>query len=406
MRTGEEVQPARPGATAGTDPGAGTGAVGTAWRPVAAAGVGAFALTAEVSQGPVQPTWWVALDAALGVAAVLLLLHRHRHPVAVAAAVVAVSAFSAAAQGAVLVALVALATTRRWRAVAAVGAGFGAATVVDLLLLGEVTTPRVRADLVLAVLVWLACTATGAYLGSRRDLLTALRDRADAAERATAAERDQARTAERTRIARVLHDVLAHRISLVSMHAGVLAYRRDLPPEEQAATAEVVRDNANLALLELRQVLGVLREPAAGAGPDAPQPTLAAVDDLVADARAAGSDVALDLGDATRARLAQVPAAVGRHAYRVVQEAVTNARKHAAGAPVRVRVDVEQDRVVVEVRNGARPAGAPPAPPGSGMGLVGVDERVRQVGGRLEHGPDASGGYRLRAELPWGEEAG
>ncbi|MCG7286862.1 histidine kinase [Cellulomonas sp. ACRRI] len=369
----------------------------------AAAVLGGLVLALDLSQGP-EPAWRVVVDVAVGVAALALLLRRHQHPVGVAVLVVLASTVSPAVMGAVLLAVVSLATHRRWRSIAAVGGLF-----VVVTLTGAQTSDRAadwRAELALTVAVYGLCAASGAYLGSRRDLETALRERARSAEREQAARVEQAQVAERTRIAREMHDVLAHRIALVSMHAGVLAYRPDLPADERVSTAAVVQENANLALLELRQVLGVLRADGGRAGaPEAPQPTLPDVAALVQGAARGGQDVRLRL-DPEDDWPARVPRTLSRHAYRLVQEGLTNARKHAPGARVDVTLSAAGDgQLVVDVVNGPARAGDP-APPGSGMGLVGAAERARLVGGRLVHGRDGSGGYRLHAELPWqpGEE--
>jgi signal transduction histidine kinase len=219
-------------------------------------------------------------------------------------------------------------------------------------------------------------------------------ERRDSARRALAAQE-----AERLRIAREMHDVLAHRVSLLSLHAGALEFRPDASPEEVAEAAAVIRASARAALEELRDIIGVLREGADGDAPEPPQPTLAQLPALIDESRAAGTQVQ------TRIDARDVPDALGRTAYRVVQEGLTNARKHAPGAAVDVRVAVAGDRLVVEVvtrRPVGVPAGAPGERlPGAGTGLVGLAERVALAGGELEHGPDAAGDFVLRASLPW-----
>ena len=186
------------------------------------------------------------------------------------------------------------------------------------------------------------CVAVGFYVGGQRELLATLEARAMTAEREQAARVDQARTAERGRIAREMHDVLAHRISLVAMHSGGLVYRDDLTREQTVETAEVIRDNAQLALAELREVLGVLRDGDPGAAPERPQPTLAALPELIDEARAAGNPVtcALTLSSrgAAEGDLGALPESTSRSAYRILQEALTNARKHAPGLPVRLEI--------------------------------------------------------------------
>ena len=213
-------------------------------------------------------------------------------------------------------------------------------------------------------------------MGSQRQLVDSYRERALTAEREQRARVAQAQAAERTRIAREMHDVLAHRISLVAMHAGALGYRRDLSAEEQATAARSIEDNAHRALSDLRAVLGVLRDPLhpAGAAPERPQPGLDDVATLVGEEVAGGMRVRLSNrveGD--------VPAGTGRTAYRIVQEALTNARKHAPGTTVEVEVDgTPADGLVVAVRNAA-PVGhvAPAALPASGLGLLGLQSAPR-----------------------------
>ncbi|WP_158369823.1 sensor histidine kinase [Cellulosimicrobium cellulans] len=385
--------PSRPGPTSLRDR-------GEVLRLGAVAVVGAVSLAASVAQSPpTSAARWV-LDGAVGVAALVALRWRRAFPVAVAAGVVLAAAVCASTVGAVVLAVVSLATWRRWAGIALVGALLVGSTVVDDVALGDGAT-QVGARAVLTAALYAALVGLGAYLGSRRELLRALRDRAHAAEREQAARVEQAQVAERTRIAREMHDVLAHRISLVAMHAGALAFRGDLPAAEREATAAVVRDNANLALVELRQVLGVLRaEPGSSTAPEPPQPTLDALPDLVRQARATGSPVEVAIPAGTAEALASLPPATSRNVYRVVQEGLTNARKHAPGAPVRLSVAGAPGGlldVLLQNDPGTGAAGVP----GSGTGLVGAAERVRLLGGRLDHGPDGAGGYRLHAVLPW-----
>ena len=150
---------------------------------------------------------------------------------------------------------------------------------------------------------FVATMATGYYIGTRRELVASLQEQVATADRERELASERARDAERTRIAREMHDVLAHRISLVALHAGALAYRDDLTREETRETAQTIQSNAQLALSELRQVLGVLRAGADAVGIEPPQPTLAELPALLADAREAGSDVTLDTTD-----LAEEPA--------------------------------------------------------------------------------------------------
>jgi signal transduction histidine kinase len=238
------------------------------------------------------------------------------------------------------------------------------------------------------------------YIRARRLLLWTLRERALRAEADQRLHEDQARMAERTRIAREMHDVLAHRISLLALHAGGLEVRPDLPPAQVRETAGLLRSTARQALEELRGVIGVLRDES---GQDliapGPQPTLSDIDRLVEENRAAGRTVDLEMrvqhpGD--------LPGGLGRDAYRIVQEALTNIGKHASGTAAQVRVTGGPgEGLHVNVRN-QQPAqvAARPALPGSGSGLLGLQERVALAGGTLVHGPDG-GEFVVDAELPW-----
>jgi signal transduction histidine kinase len=195
--------------------------------------------------------------------------------------------------------------------------------------------------------------------------------------------------------------VLAHRISLMALHAGGLEVRPDLPPEEVRKTAELLRSTARQALEELRDVIGVLRqEPGQGSAPAAPQPTLSDIPRLVEETRRAGAkiDFEMQVDDPHAA-----PSMLGRDAYRIVQESLTNIGKHARGTAGRVRITGAADSGLhVSVRN-RLPVHSYVGPtlPGSGAGLLGLQERVALAGGSLVHGPDGSGDFVVDAELPW-----
>jgi signal transduction histidine kinase len=239
----------------------------------------------------------------------------------------------------------------------------------------------------------------GMVVRARRQLVVSLRDRAERAESEQQLRVAQARVLERNRIAREMHDVLAHRISLLSLHAGALEIRPDAAPAEVAGAAGVIRASAHQALQDLREVIGVLREEPAGDGdPERPQPTLQEVPALVEESRAAGGkvrlDVTVDPGD--------VPDLTGRTAYRIVQEGLTNARKHAPGAAVAVAIDgAAGDGLTVSIRNPWPPAGRAVVIPGAGTGLIGLAERAALAGGRLEHGHHGDREFALTAWLPW-----
>jgi signal transduction histidine kinase len=240
--------------------------------------------------------------------------------------------------------------------------------------------------------------AWGLYVRARRLLLASLLERAQRAEAEQELRVQQARHLERARIAREIHDVLAHRISLLSLHAGALELRPTAPPETIASAAGVIRSSAHQVLEDLREVIGVLRVDQPDEPPERPQPDLAGLEALAAEARAAGGTVTLDNAIADPAA---VPATIGRAAYRIVQEGLTNARKHAPGRPVTVTAGgAPGEGLTVEVRNPLSPGGARAAIPGGGTGLIGLAERAAIAGGRLEHGATA-GGFRLAAWLPW-----
>jgi signal transduction histidine kinase len=243
------------------------------------------------------------------------------------------------------------------------------------------------------------------FVRARRQLVVSLRDRARRAESEQQLRIEQARYLERARIAREMHDVLAHRISLVSLHAGALEFRADADAADVARSAAVIRSSAHQALQDLREILGVLRAEAADgdaalAGAERPQPTLADVTRLVEESRQAGMRVGLEceVGD-----LAAVPVSTGRTAYRIVQEGLTNARKHAPGVPIDVVLTgCPGGELTVKVVNPVAAEGAPAsAVPGAGLGLIGLTERVQLSGGRLTSGPDLGGRFVLLARLPW-----
>jgi signal transduction histidine kinase len=242
-----------------------------------------------------------------------------------------------------------------------------------------------------------ALVGWGAQNQARRELLDSLRDRARRAEEEQANRIAEARRGERTKIAREMHDVLAHRLSLLAAYAGALEFRPDAPPEELARASGVIRTGAHQALEELREVIGVLRDEPAEDDPDRPQPTLTDLPRLMDETRAAGTPVRLD------DRLADpgsVPDVLGRTVYRVVQEALTNARKHAAGQSVTVLLAGAPGRRLLVVVTNPTTTPAKDRVPGSGTGLVGLRERVQLAGGRMDM-KIGRGRFRLWAVFPW-----
>lgn len=385
---------------------------GSVWRVLAATLVGMVAFGAVLPEDPALGDGLHLLDFVLGVIAIGLLPLRRKAPLAVAAIVSVIAGFSSFAFGAFGIAVISLATRRRWREIAAValvcavGAiGYRDPVSTSLAALGE---PMAWWMVFLAeAIVYGSCVVAGLYIGGRRELFVTLRDRAQTAEREQAARVDQARVTERTRIAREMHDVLAHRISLVALHAGALAYRDDLTRDETAGTAEVIRDNAHLALTELRGVLGVLRDTDDAAGPDRPQPTLAALAELFEECVGAGTSVTCTVSSEVTTALPGLPGQASRNAFRILQESLTNARKHAPGRAVLVEIGGSPgERLTLEVSNtvpdvGHGRSGSADHPPGSGLGLIGLAERARLAGGELVHGVDRSGRFTVRAWVPW-----
>ncbi|GAA1313387.1 sensor histidine kinase [Pseudonocardia xinjiangensis] len=256
-------------------------------------------------------------------------------------------------------------------------------------------------------LVCLLAATWGVTVRARRQLVLSLAERTRRAEADQQERIRQARQRERERISREMHDVLAHRLSLLSMHAGALEFRPDASPETVAEAAGVIRASAHQSLVDLREILAVLR--AADHDDDTdrdtdgdalhPQPGLHGLGLLVEETRRAGTVVTVR--DEVTAADA-VPAVLGRTAFRVAQEGLTNARKHAPGAPVAVSLTGGPgDGLTVAICNRLAEGAPAPEVPGSGTGLVGLAERAVLAGGRLEHGPTAHGEYRLCVWLPW-----
>ena len=339
----------------------------------------------------------LVIDAIGGAVACLALWWRRRWPLGLGLASLPVLVVSSSAGPAGVIILYTVAAYRRWQLAVLV-----AAAQVVLLPLGRAIHPQgnsAAAYYLVGTLGPAVIVAWGMFRRSRRQ---AQRERARRAEAEEQLRIEQIRYAERTRIAREMHDMLAHRISLLSLHAGALEFRPDAPPEQVARAAAVIRASAHQALEDLRAVIGVLRDGTDGQGPQPPQPTLTALPGLLEESRTAGMRVHAEV---RLPDLAAVPDPIGRHALRIVQEALTNARKHATSAPVELRLDGAPGHgLEIDVRNRV-PALATGEPriPGTGAGLLGLTERATLSGGRLEHGFDEHGDFRLHAWLPWPE---
>ncbi|HYB87760.1 MAG TPA: histidine kinase [Streptosporangiaceae bacterium] len=344
----------------------------------------------------------LALDVVAGVVACALLPVLLRWPVPGALALAALAVASPAATPAATFGTLYVAQRRRFAVAAAVGA-VGVVTHAVRGLWRPISGLPFAWWLILVVVAEAALVGWGQLTQARRALIASLQDRARRAEAEQGRRVAEARAFERTRIAREMHDVLAHRLSLLATYAGAIEYRPDAPPEQLAQAAGVVRAGAHQALDELREVITVLR---GDVGPDdddqgqRPQPGLADLPRLVGESRDAGENVQLDDRVSEPAAL---PGAAGRTAYRVIQEGLTNARKHAPGQPVQVVLDGRPgDRLLIDIRNPLRDGrSAPAAMAGSGTGLIGLTERVRLAGGELDQQITPAGEFRLCARLPW-----
>jgi signal transduction histidine kinase len=269
---------------------------------------------------------------------------------------------------------------------------------------------------VLVCVAYAGLVGWGMLLRANQAVISSLRERAERAEADQARRVAEARAAERTRIAREMHDVLAHRLSLLATYAGALAYRPDAPPEQMSRAAEVIRAGAHQALDELREVIGVLRDDELRGSADGladdltggmrPLPGVADLPRLIEESRAAGMRIEAGGGawpgdESASAPVSCLPDAAGRTVYRVIQEGLTNVRKHAPGATASITLNGGPG-AGLDVTVANRLASAGSAMPGSGTGLIGLSERLELAGGKLESG--ARGGeFLLHAWLPWPE---
>ncbi|MEV7217573.1 histidine kinase [Kitasatospora cineracea] len=249
--------------------------------------------------------------------------------------------------------------------------------------------------------------AIGDAVRSRRELLASAVERAERAERTREEEARRRVTEERMRIARELHDVVAHHITLVNAQAGVAHHLMRTDPEHAYRALERIRDTSRAALDELRATVGLLRHSGDQAAPREPAPGLAGLDDLLDAFRHSGLDVALERAGTS----ADLPPILDLTAYRIVQEALTNTHKHAGPTTARVRLDFAADpgadtgpgvlRLTVEDDGRRTGTGPGPGGAGTGHGMIGMHERARAVGGTLTAGPrPGRRGFRVHAELP------
>ncbi len=364
-----------------------------------AATAAVLTLVGDVASDPRTSGWLLTADAFGGVLASASLWVRRRSPVTVALVLVAVSAFAPSATVATGIAAFTVALCRRFPVAATVGAlTVPAAMVRDWLrppgLLPYLAWVLISALAAIAVLAW------GMFARARRRLMLSLRERALRAEAEQVLRSQQVRRLERNRIAREMHDVLAHRLSLLSLQAGALEFRPDASPTDIAAAAQVIRACAHQALHDLREVVAVLREDPDRDGDDLSRTHLADVPALVLESCGAGAPIRLDnrISDASA-----VPERVSRAVYQIVREALTNARKHAPERPVTILMTgAAGSGLTVEIRNPLPDAAGDVSDiPGTGTGLIGLGERAALVGGALTHGRTGSADFCVHAWLPW-----
>jgi len=347
------------------------------WRPVPAWWLSLGATVVADVPGPAPGTDWPWSSSTMTAQAVVLLLLALRSPTRVAVGALSLTALATyALQG--------LATRPTYPPAALLGG------------------PSYHPTGAPAVVVFATVVLLGTALRGRREARTQL------VEQASLTEEERARRTvleERSRIARELHDVVAHHMSVISIQAQVAPHLVENPTDELKENLEGIRQNALEALTELRRVLGVLRSEnpedpyglgtGAGVAPDAPQPTLGRLDALVENTRAAGLDVTTEIAGE---RLPLAPG-VELSAYRIIQEALSNALRHAPGSAVKVELWHFPRGLQVRVVN-SRPRHPAPPSPGAGHGLLGMRERVAMLGGTLMTSETSCGGFAVVAFLP------
>jgi signal transduction histidine kinase len=361
-----------------------------------------FSASSSVSyEYKLHPTALTFVAMLVGIGASTMLVWRHHWPLLVFG-IALVPPLVGSDGMAALVALAALTAARRdhlrWLAVPVVygvttfalwrDAGWVDGSQIFGVFIAESGTAKIVGVLVVAAILTAIPVTVGVLRGTRADLRE--RERREAWMRA-----EMTRQEERSRIAHEMHDVLGHRLSLLSLQAGALEVTG---PEKTGDAARTVRSTAKQSLEDLRQVIGVLRD-----GRDfhlsGPAPTMADLPTLVGQTRQAGVPVSLTLllDQATAA-----PPQLGMAVYRIVQESLTNILRHAPGAPADVTVrGAPGAGVTLEIVNPIPPPGTVPPSPGSGTGLTGITERINALGGKVNIGPTTNNTFAIQAWLPW-----
>ncbi|WP_427918811.1 sensor histidine kinase [Streptomyces sp. cg40] len=347
------------------------------------------------------PRWPTVLDITFASLASAVLLARARRPVMVLAAVSALSVAHQAGGGPffpslppLMVALytVALCSGRRqaWTAAALT------MTAMSLAATFFQPGPLLGPQRVGAV-AWMGlATAVGDSVRNRRAYVRALEERAERAERTREEEAARRVAGERMRIARELHDVVAHELTLINAQAGIGVHVGRDDPVQMADLLEAIREGSKGALGELRSIVGLLGQPGDPVAPREPSPGLGRLEDLVVSFDRAGLQVDVGLEGQER----PTPSAVDLAAYRIIQEALTNVRKHAGVNTAAVRLRYGHDVLHVTVENHGNPLRRPGEGGGTGHGLIGIRERAAAVGGSTATGPRPGGGFTVQAWLP------
>jgi signal transduction histidine kinase len=286
-------------------------------------------------------------------------------------------------------------TRGRFHLVAAATVAVAGVAVVDTALGGHTTIRFATFGHVALVAIPLLAAEA---LRSHRSNLALLSERLELAERTREEEARRMVAQERLRIARDLHDVVAHTLTTINVQAGVAAHLLDRERGHVRTALATIEGASHDALDELRAIVGVLRAGEGDGAPLAPTPTIDAIGELVERARAGGLEVSVEVRGARPDRL---PDAVQLAAYRIVQESLTNVHRHAVGAPTRVGLTFEEQRLLVTVENGAGPTNGGG---GLGVGIIGMRERAAAIGGTLSAGPSPEG-FRVAAELPYRRRA-
>lgn len=334
------------------------------------------------------------------------LLLRRRWPLAVLAATVAIdvlyiSRVYPGGPGPCVSALVALITVAAQRPARTALLAGGAALAAELFAVLALADESVASGAVVRQFVWITVgLLAGAMLRAQRASVEAIGARAREAERTRAEEARRQLGEERLRIARELHDVLAHSLAMIHVQASTGAHVVARRPEQAEQVLSAIKQASGEALADLRTTVGVLRADAAEDGggerePAGPQPSLARVEELIDGARRTGADVSIDVSGERR----RLPAPVDVAGYRIVQEALTNVVRHAAASRVSVALAYEPDGVALTIDDDGRGAASAN---GDGHGLSGMRERAALLGGSVEAGPRPGGGFRVRARLPLG----